>query len=196
MKLLLTSDGLSNQKTIDAFLKLLTKQLQENKIAFIPTASQSDEEKVYVEKSRKELIDIGIPKNNIIDLELDHIITYEDLLQFDVIYVCGGNTFYLLEKTIESNFNKAIQEYLENDKGVYVGVSAGTVLVGPDIEIASPWDDKSVTSLSDTKGLNLIKEVYSPHYTEKEKDILDSYRKKVKYPIKELPDGEFVVIEQ
>lgn len=196
MRLLLTSDGFSaSSKNIrEAFLKAIGKPAAEARVGFIPTAAISEEEKSFVDKSRRELTDAGITEENIINLELDHLISYEELIKFDVIYVCGGNTFYLLKKVQESKFNIAIRKYLDNDKGLYVGVSAGTVLAGPNIEIAGPWDDSSIVDLADTNGLNFVEEAYSPHYEDEEKEILDSYRKRTPYQIKELRDGEAILI--
>jgi len=43
-------------------LELVNKPVSEIKVLFIPTASRTKEELIYVEKSRQELLDSGILK--------------------------------------------------------------------------------------------------------------------------------------
>jgi dipeptidase E len=138
-------------------------------------------------------MDVGIPAENILDVELDHPISVDELKYFDVVFVDGGNTFYLLQKVRESGFDAAIENYLKQDWGVYVGVSAGTILAGPDVEIAEPWDDKDAAALADTKGLGMVAAAYSPHYKPEDDPILNDYRRKATYPIRELRDGEAIL---
>lgn len=197
MKLFLTSNAFpkESQKLREEFLDFVNKDVNKIKVAFIPTASIPDADKSFMLTDRKELEEMGILKENIVDFNLDKPTSFEDIKKFDVVFIDGGNTFYLLEKVRESGFDKAIKEYLKKDMGVYVGVSAGTILVGPDIEIAEPWDDKLITNLRDTKGLNLINTAYSPHWVEEEEKILKQYKEKVDYEIRELRDGEGIVIK-
>jgi len=77
---------------------------------FIPTASRTEEELFYVEKSKQELLNLGILKNNIINFNLDKELSEEELNIFDSIYICGGNTFYLLHKLRESKFDEVIKK--------------------------------------------------------------------------------------
>lgn len=198
MRLLLTSSGFRQEDTVlrETFFNLVKKQARDVRVAFIPTASATEDDRSFMIAARKELEDMGIPTANITDLELDHTVILEELSKYDVVFVDGGNAFYLLQKVRESKFDVAIKEYLKQDLGVYVGVSAGTVLAGPDISFVEPWDDKSkAKELEDTTGLGYTKEAHSPHYKDEEKTILDEWRAKVSYPIKELRDGQAVVIE-
>ena len=172
-KLLLTSAGFTNQKISDEFLKLLNRPTSKTKVIFVPTAAKSEdryeESEVwkYVEESRAELIRTGIKEENIKTLDLDHKIRYEETKGFDIIYVCGGNTFYLLAKAKESGFDNIIKKFVEKG-GVYVGVSAGSILTGPDIEITLPWDNNDI-GLKDFTALNLTDKIICPHYSEKDK---------------------------
>lgn len=198
MRLLLTSNGFPKEakKIREEFFRLVGKKPADIKVAFIPTASIVENDRSFMEIDRKEIEDMGIPKGNITDLELDHPITITELVNYDVILVDGGNTFYLLEKARESGFDKAIDEYLKEDQGVYVGISAGTVFTGPDVSFVEPWDDKSKAKLDNTRGLAYTKEAYSPHYKDEEKTILDEEREKRDYPIIELRDGQAITIDK
>lgn len=188
MKLILTSTGLANKKIKHHFLQIINKPVSQIKIIFVPTASRSKEELKYVDKSKRELLDLGILENNIKTLNLDKPVSFQEVEDFDVIYVCGGNTFYLLKKVRETGFDKIIKEFLKKDK-LYFGVSAGSILVCPNIDIAIPFDDNDV-NLTDLKGLDLIKIIVFPHYKDEEKRIINDFRKKLNYEIIPLKDSQ------
>jgi dipeptidase E len=81
-----------------------------------------------------------------------------------VIFVAGGNTFYLLQEVRKSGFDTVINDLLTSEK-VYVGSSAGSVLVAPDIGLVSRFDDPSdAPELKNYLGLNLVDYVVLPHY--------------------------------
>ncbi|HEY4712385.1 MAG TPA: Type 1 glutamine amidotransferase-like domain-containing protein, partial [Dehalococcoidia bacterium] len=123
-KLLLTSTGLDNKAVTDKFLSTISKSADELKILFIPTASRTEEEMFFVRKSLNELLSFGINNGNITWFDPDDSSTYRDNTQVDCIYICGGNTFYLLYKLKESGYFAKIIEWV-NDGLLYVGVSAG-----------------------------------------------------------------------
>lgn len=187
MKLLLTSAGFLNKKVTDAFLNLLNKPAEEIHLIFIPTASRSEEELKYVEESRQELTSLGIKQ--ITSLNLDHKIKNEEIEKSDVIYVCGGNTFYLLKKIHESDFDKLLRNY----KGVYAGVSAGSIVVGPNIEVSAPWDENDV-KLLDTTGLNIVNFAVVPHFQRKDHSIVENLKKQARYEIVTLTDNQAVLV--
>ena len=191
-KLLLTSTGLANQNIKNQFLKAIDKPVSQIKIIFVPTASRSEEELKYVDESKKELLDLGILENNIKILNLDRHISFQEVVDFDVIYVCGGNTFYLLKKVRETGFDKVVSEFVKTGK-LYFGVSAGSILVCPSIDIASPFDENDV-NLTDLTGLNLTDVIVSPHYKDEEKTIIDDFKKKSQYKVIPLTDNQALLV--
>jgi peptidase E len=190
IKLLLTSAGFENPKLGKKFLELVNKKSSDIKIAFVPTASRTKEERFYVNKSKLELVKLGIMAKNIKVLELDHKISYSEIAKFDAAYVCGGNTFYLLYKARETGFDKAVERFVEEGK-VYVGVSAGSIMAGPTIQFSHDDNDIKIKHLT---GLNLTKIIISPHYTDKEKSEIESNRKKVKSPIIPLMNSQALLV--
>ena len=86
----------------------------------------------------------------------------ENFKSFDVIYVSGGNTYYLLEKVNQSGFRNVLKDKLEQ-KCLYLGCSAGAVLICPRIDFISLMDDPSKANLTDYKGLSLIDYLILPH---------------------------------
>ena len=194
-KLLLTSTGLANQNITNQFLQIIDKPVSQIKIIFVPTASRSEEELKYVDESKKELLDLGIHENNIKTLNLDKPVSFEEVEDFDIIYVCGGNTFYLLKKVRETGFDKIIIEFVKTGK-LYFGVSAGSILANPDISAASTGlePDKNDVNLTDLTGLNLTDVIVSPHYCEKEKPIIEKFRRKSQYKVVPLTDNQALFV--
>jgi len=193
MRLLLTSTGLANKNITDEFLKMAGKPVSKIKIIFVPTAARSKEELKYVDESRTELINLGISRKNIKTLNLNKSVSFEEVENFDVIYVCGGNTFYLLKKIKETSFDKIIKKFTKINK-LYFGVSAGSIIVCPDINIASPFDENDI-SLTDLTGLNLVNVIVSPHYSEKEKSIIDKFKKSSQYKVVTLTNNQALLVK-
>ena len=196
MKLLLTSAGFKNPKIGKEFLRLINKPISKIKILFIPTAARTDEELHYVELAKKELIDLGIKKENIHIYNLDREISDNELKEINSIYVCGGNTFYLLHKVRESKFNEKIKEII-NKGVVYCGASAGSILVCPDIEIAygDGEGDKNDIGLKDFTGLSLTNHIISPHYIDEEEKVISEYEEETGNKITRLTDKQALLVE-
>ena len=193
MKLLLTSSGFDNPNISKRFIELCNTPIEKIKIFFIPLASRTDEELRYVEESKEELYDLGIKKENLIisDFKKDDQ-KFEDV---NVIYVCGGNTYYLLDELKKSGFDKKLIDLTKKDV-VYVGVSAGSILAGPDIEIVGfgVEGDENDVGLKDLSSLNLVNFTIFPHYKDKLKNEVEDFRKRVNYNVIALRDGEAVLV--
>ena len=189
-RLLLTSTGFTNPKLGDRFLALLEKDPLNTKVLFIPTASRSGDEMKYVKESENELVQLGIQKENIAWLDVGNVAAVGDIDSFDVIYVCGGNTFFLMQKLRDTELDKKIIELVNRGK-VYVGVSAGSVIAGPDVSIANPFDENDI-GLKDMSGLNLTNKVVTPHYNDKEESIIGEFKKKLPYPVVPITDSQAV----
>lgn len=160
MKLFLTSQA---SLTVDKLIPLLDKDPREFKVSFITTAANPYSDKPWMEADRKKLVELGFA---VIDLDLNgqtqH--TLSDALRgIDIVFVAGGNTFYLLEKARESGFDILINKLVH--EGIwYVGSSAGSVIAGPDIEPVAIFDDPKQANLKTTKGFNLVNFVVLPHF--------------------------------
>src|SRR5688572_19939694 len=101
----LTSFGLS------AFPDFVGKDPKNVRIGFISTAADLHKNPWYVEKDRKFLLDQGY---DLIEVDIKDKLQLEKLNNVDVIYVTGGNTFYLLEKAIESGALGLIKDLANN----------------------------------------------------------------------------------
>lgn len=187
-KLLLTSTGFTNPKLAQEFLKLVDKPVSDIKVIFIPTAARNKEELFYADGCKRELLELGIKPESILDYNLDRKLTDEEMAGVNVIYITGGNTFYLMQKLRESGFGDVIKGLVS--KGIiFLGVSAGSVVAGPDISIAGPFDPNDV-GMTDFSGLDLTEIVTSPHYKDAEKSIVDEFSNKLPYRILPLTDSQ------
>ncbi len=193
MKLFLTSSGLSDTNEKD-FLDFLSCNPKGLRVAFIPTAMNQEPEETkqkYIPIDVADLENLGM-KVDFIDLEkLNEKNIISTFLPFDIIYVYGGNTFYLMYHANKSGFSKYINEIIKNK--VYFGVSAGSVIAGPDISIAN-WGksgDRNSIGLENFKGLSIASFSVLPHWNGQIPKEVASYTFEVKY----IKDGEAVIVK-
>lgn len=138
---LLTSAGWSDDVTgikegiRRCFLEMLDKPTSKVKVLFITTAAISEEARLVVEKCRNELLETGIQPVNIIEYDIDDLLTPDEAMVYDVIYFTGGNTGYLLSRIKATRFEAIIWQMVCANK-VYVGVSAGSIIAARDISTA------------------------------------------------------------
>lgn len=132
MNVLLTSCGLETNVIEQAFQKMLNKEPSQIKAMFIPTAAISPDAIGVLPKCLNDLLKCGIVRENIVVYDL-HDDMDTDLSQtYDVIYLCGGDPYYLLKRVRERGFDKKLKSFIEHG-GVVVGVSAGSMIFADDM---------------------------------------------------------------
>lgn len=190
----------SNQVT-----KLWTKQLdQEPKklsLAFINTAAECYlGEKPWIDADRNALISAGFGVVEFSIAGKTSIKLKRDLANVDVIFVAGGNTFYLLDHAHRSGFVQLLQSNEWQNK-IYVGSSAGSLLVCPDISITKFIDDPGVApKLKSTHGAGLVPFVVLPHWGTIE--FQAAYQKLFtagytsSFPLIMLRDNQYLLVEK
>lgn len=191
-KIILTSCGLRSQNLKREFKSLFTKDMKELKVLYIPVASEisgSDDDE-WVKQELGALFDSGITKENFIEYHLEYDI---DLRSFDVIYMGGGNSFYLLKKIYETQFNNKLREAIEHGV-VYVGSSAGSMILGLDIEADNVFFHEENTYLEDTAGLKWIDKIIIPHAQSINNDKLQSFIESKTEKTLTINDGEAIFI--
>lgn len=134
-------------------------------VTFIPTASMVENVVFYVEAGKKALEKLGA----IVDeLELSTATAEEirtKLKYNDIIYVTGGNTFFLLKELKRTGADKIIIEEVNAGK-LYIGESAGAMVTAANIEYAKGMDSpKKAPGLLNFDALNLVDFYTVPHYT-------------------------------
>ncbi|WP_424237629.1 Type 1 glutamine amidotransferase-like domain-containing protein [Bhargavaea ginsengi] len=161
MKLLLTSNGFYTDKIRRRFLGLLDADPRILEAAIITTASPLKERNRFAEKARSDFEKMGFRKVDWVDVESE---SPDILLQKDVIYINGGNPFFLLEQMKKSGADRVLAELAQKGT-VIVGVSAGAVLLGPDIRIVHYFTPQlNVRNIEDFSALGLTDKRIFPHY--------------------------------
>lgn len=194
MKLFLTSTGFESD-IIYRYFKSNFLQKEPNDLSFLVISIQDNEsDAFYLEKTKSELKKIGVVNIEVFKLKEEKFIAKKE---YDVIYVCGGNTFYYLDRIRKTGLDKFIIDSVRSGKSIYFGVSAGSIIAGPNIEIAG-WgfeSDENNINLKDLKGLGLTNISVFPHFKENLKQEVDDFKKKADYPVIALTDEEAVFVD-
>jgi len=132
MSLLLTSAGFETEPLQNTFLSLVNKEAKDIRAIFVPTAAVNPDAIAVLPKCMNDLLKVNIPSKNIFVYDLHTKLSIEEMKQYDVIYFCGGDTRYLLNRINELNFGSTIQSFVA-DGGVFVGVSAGSIIAASNL---------------------------------------------------------------
>jgi peptidase E len=127
MRVLLTSAGLETEEIKEYFVEMLGKDVADVKALFIPTAAIDAGAIEVLPKCMNDLLKCGIQNKNIRVFDLHTGMEIAELQKYDVVYLCGGDTTYLLERVNATGFNETLINYI-NDNGMVIGVSAGSLL--------------------------------------------------------------------
>lgn len=165
MKLLLTSAGLTNESIANALLQLLRKPFYEANVAFIPTAANRERgDKGWFIEDLAKCNSFGFKQFDIVDISA---LSKEDWLprleEADVLYVEGGDTFYLMKWIKKSGLAEVLLELLK--KRTYVGVSAGTIVICKSLDKSQSenlYDEKPGVD-EDDNGLGYVDLLIRPH---------------------------------
>ena len=185
-------------ESIELVKKFLDKNTESKKILFIPTATNADEYKKYIHLTQKVFEDFGYEVENFDVSIFSEEIAKEKLSEAKIVFISGGNTFYLLQELKRKNLTSYLKERIENGL-LYIGESAGSVIATPDIEYASIVDDKTLaTELDDYAGLNLVDFYIVPHF--EEEPFVESSRNTVelykdKLDLKLINNKEAILVE-
>ena len=185
-------------ESIELVKKFLDKNIESKKILFIPTATNVNEYKKYIHLTQKAFEDFGYEVENFDVSIFSEEIAKEKLSEAKIVFISGGNTFYLLQELKRKNLITYLKERIENGL-LYIGESAGSVIAAPDIEYASIVDDKTLaTELDDYTGLNLVDFYIVPHF--EEEPFVESSRNTVelykdKLDLKLINNKEAILVE-
>ena len=197
MKLILTS---SNNYVVKDWIQYIDRDPKTMKVTFIFTAAEVEKgDMQWLDDDRQALVDVGF---NVIDYTLTgktKVDVEKMLSETDMVFVSGGNTFYLLQEMRKSGFVDLIRSHVE--KGlVYGGSSAGSVVAGPDISVCKQMDDPlAAPELTSYEGLGLTDVVTLPHWGSEHfaerypKTMLDVYKEGLKIML--LTNQQYLLVE-
>lgn len=190
-RLLLLSSG----RFLESHPRVFEKPFNELKMVYVTTAAKGTNDTEYVAR-RKRLFEKE--KYNYRELDLDGkgvAELSEALLGVEIIYVEGGNSFYLLKSVKESGFDKILPGLL--DKGViYMGSSAGSYIACPTIEMAT-WkhQDRDRYGVTDFRALALVPFLVSVHYRDEYRELLTEKIRDCKLLVRVLNDEQAILVQ-
>lgn len=187
--IIFTSNGIIGTKFPEEFIH---KNIAEKNIIVIDngtydTSNYNDRQEnveQFYKYSAKNVELITINKSNV-----------KEILNYDICYVMGGSIANLLELVHTTNIKEILEKFLEN--GIYIGESAGSVILDEDIEwyfnLKRGTKPKYDRIFDNYKGLGFINQHIYPHYNKEDtigiKKILE-YKEK----ILTLNDGDYIII--
>ncbi len=166
MKLFLSSLSISEEQKQD-FINLVDKPLHEISFVLIENAADPYEEKYkgFVLETRQHLESFSM---NLKRLDLAQYIKkpvelFDALKDSDVIWVGGGNTYYLRWLMKETGFDTIVHKLLSTGI-VYGGGSAGAIVAQKTLKYYDLIDDPQLAPVAMYEGLGLTNIILVPHW--------------------------------
>jgi len=131
------------------------------KVGYIPSQAD-DKDRTWFNKKCKWYAQFGITKILYFDIDKEYNKEKEnELFSCDAIFLSGGDTYYFLNSLINIGFLQKLRDYIKNG-GILMGVSAGSIIMTPSIEIVT-LHDKNEIGLKDFSALALVDFEFFPH---------------------------------
>lgn len=201
-KILLTSNGFFTDLIKQQFLQLIDGDLSNLNATIITTASHKKQNNRFAMKAKEDLLGYGFKKVDFNDIEFDKP---ELLEKYNVIYINGGNPFNLLYHMKKSGADLIIKDIAKQNT-VIVGVSAGAIILGPNIEVVNYFTPQiNTVDMQDLTALGLTNKAIFPHYDREDlfpnnsgrsiEDRLKVFENINKCSVVRLKDDESVLIQ-
>lgn len=194
-KLVLYSDQIAPETdAIDQrLLRLIGKAAPS--IGYIP--SSSDPERFFFDKIRAYYAALGASVD--VYFELDASFSAQilpALLACDAIHLSGGNTFYFLHWLKQRAMLPILRDYVVGG-GVLIGVSAGAILMTPDVSTSALCGDALMEGLSDPSALGLVDFQFLPHFQAGGVGTAEvaAHQRHFSIPLYACPDGGGIIID-
>lgn len=175
MKLLLTSDGITNRSIEKALFDLVGKPADQTRLAFIPTAVNATRgDKSWFVDALYEIKNLGLKHLDIVDFSAIPKNAWLPMLEeADVLFFCGGNSSHLMRCIKETGLIDILPKLIENK--VYAALSAGSTITAPDLSLANEDNKKrykEVFGYESNEALHLVdfytqSHLNSPKYPER-----------------------------
>ncbi|MFH0768156.1 MAG: Type 1 glutamine amidotransferase-like domain-containing protein [Chloroflexota bacterium] len=134
-------------------------------IGYIP--SNADPQRKYYNERQAYYSRLGMDLKVYFELDKEyHSNLLESLLSCDAIHISGGNTYYFLYWLRKRKMLLPLRQYVKRG-GVLIGVSAGSILMSPDISICPLYVNESMEVETDFSALNLVDFAFAPHFGER-----------------------------
>ncbi|WP_239325544.1 Type 1 glutamine amidotransferase-like domain-containing protein [Snodgrassella gandavensis] len=141
-------------------------QINSKNVLFIPTAGNVESYTGYIDEGKAALQQLGFQLELLDIASADTQHCHQAFTAAEIICIAGGNTFYLLQQLKRKNLDQLLVHRIAQGC-IYIGESAGAIILAADIEYSSMMDDSSLApELDNYAGLNIIDFYPLPHYIE------------------------------
>ena len=142
------------------------QNIRAKEVLFIPTAANVEEYRDYVDEAKEAFAKMGFTLQILDVSKASEAEAKAKIGTAQVLYVGGGNTFYLLRELKKKDLASLIAGRVRSGELVYVGESAGAMIAAPSVEYAAVMDDAGDYGAGAQTGLDLVKFYPVPHYGE------------------------------
>jgi len=175
MKLLLTSDGITNKSIAKALFELVGKPPIETRIVFIPTAANvARSDMGWFARDIYNIYNQGLKYFDVADISaVSKKIWLPKLEAADVLFFSGGNSTHLIRCLEESGLKDMLADLLKTR--VYAGISAGSIVASRTLDLSN--DEKKAWykenfGYETNKGLGLVDFYIRPHFGAESKELV------------------------
>lgn len=176
--ILLTSYFAGTAKQFQQFMA--NQNVSAKNILFIDTASKVEDYTGYIDEAYETLFNLDYHVDTLDIASSDDKTSRHQIQHAEIIFIAGGNTFYLLENIKSKNLDQLLIDKI-NTGTPYIGESAGAIILSPDITYVKTMDDpKLAPNLETYTGLGVTQFSTLPHYLDtpfenETNDIFKSY---------------------
>lgn len=160
-------------------------------------SSASDPERKWFLERQKYYSQYNIDLNFYFDLEQAYDLNkLDDLFSCDAIHLSGGNTYHFLQRLKARKLLQPLREYASNG-GILIGVSAGAILMTPDISTTFLCGNVRMKGMDDTASLGLVDFAFVPHFEQPESRLpeLIAYSQEYQTTVYGCPDGAGIIVD-
>ena len=180
-------------------VRTITPELEGKTVTYIPTAGIAEDVEGMVEEETGTLESLGMTVDvlEVSSASYDSIVN--SLTKNDIIFVGGGNTFFLLQELRRSGADQILIREVEKGK-LYIGESAGSIISCPDIGYCAEMDSpEKAPDLIDYAGLNLVDFYIVPHIGNAEmgeaaEKAVEKYSSELE--LKAITDEQVILVEE
>jgi peptidase E len=191
MPILLNSNGLYHLEVTALFNEIIQTLQIDKKACIIPTADKEYKEQNYHAIRTMNLLKDSGFQVDFMDVEFEDA---ERLTEYPVIYLNGGNPFYLMYHLRRSKADNIIRKLSERGHFI-VGQSAGAAVLGQSLEHASllhpDWNE---IQLKDLTGVGIVSGSVLPHSNRYLEQEGIKYEKERAYNLIRIEDGKCLVL--
>ncbi|WP_181158580.1 Type 1 glutamine amidotransferase-like domain-containing protein [Leucobacter massiliensis] len=160
-RLLLTSFFARVARLLPAFAEA---KLAGRRVCFIPTATIPERFTLHLRAERRALRRLGLELD---ELELSAATpaeTAEAMGAADILFVSGGNTFFLAQELRRTGADRLIAAHIAAGR-IYIGASAGSMVLAPRLDYVAHMDSPSAAPAlrGDFAGLGITEFGVVPH---------------------------------